>query len=1210
MSRRRKLLLRGAVWSGVGLLALLLASYAVLTRPARLRALALAALQERGLRSVSIGNVSFSPFEGVQIADLHLSPTDDLPLYRSSAAPRPPLLRVSHVQIRCGLWSALCGSPAPDDVHIGGVAVTLIGDASRSQRSWEMSRGAAAMWRSDWDALLGAAQLPPVSIDSADVQFMAVDGEQLQLVERWMVRGSGRSTGDGYSLSLRRLGGPTGESGALLEAELHAGARLVSLSADWLRLQTIGEFLPASLARTLAHWQIDGQARVPRVSVRLPVGGPRADGAAPFELVSADIELSELRGSVPIEDGFDAPPDGRERSGPRFLRISHGTVRVTCGAAADASARGGVAVRAAGTLNGAPFSVDGALSARLSDTAGLLRSVSAAMGDGGVADGAEESREPLVSLRSARFEVRGIRLPEREGAAAFLDSPRLPSAVRAFFVDYSPRGLVNVRVDYASPQTDDGAAAGAQPMGRTIADFEALGGQCRYFRFPYDFDDVRGTVRLVDGRLLLRGLSGRHGDGRAALAGEIFCTDEWTGFDLVIRAAGIALDGDLYAAIPERYRALWTRAAPLGLADISARLQRETGSREVSHELVNTIEARMVAGSVQTPEGRRIHGVSADMSIDERGVRLRELHGYDGGQAVTLRGEFGVTGERLRIEAADVPIERRLPLDAGSGEGLEFAGRADVVGHEVRDGDGPRDAQYTIRIRDGSLRTLSDAPPWTGVRGVVALVGDRAEVHALSARQGLAEISASGTAPAAGGGDRPLLLDVRARAPAMESLLPQFVPAGLRSAADALGLHGQGEISVTLHPDSTGAQAADVAFWSEGLRPSIAPIALRDGRARFRIGGGAVTIEESSARRAAGGAALALSGGATYAAGREGGEFQLSVGATAVDSELLDALPRGLGGLLRRLEASGNVRILLDHVRWIGEESRRWEIAGRVPIASAKLTIGLPLAISAGEVSGICRVDERGEASIDARVVIAEGALAGRAAERWEGRLTRRAGERLVRLEDMRGRLGDGEAIASVTIDTETSDYEVSLTVEDALLHALLPKPNDAPGAPPRPGRVNGNLYLRGRGEDNASRQGGGRLHIRGTSFVRVPILNLVKEAGDAAQQAIGDDVEEIDLRFLWQGDTLRFQRVDINSRDVRLVGEGTWNLTTDQLSLTLVGAHPRALPRLALLTDLVEVAGQELVQYRVEGKSDAPTVTAEPLHRLNDAIRALIRGR
>jgi uncharacterized protein YhdP len=104
------------------------------------------------------------------------------------------------------------------------------------------------------------------------------------------------------------------------------------------------------------------------------------------------------------------------------------------------------------------------------------------------------------------------------------------------------------------------------------------------------------------------------------------------------------------------------------------------------------------------------------------------------------------------------------------------------------------------------------------------------------------------------------------------------------------------------------------------------------------------------------------------------------------------------------------------------------------------------------------------------------------------------------------------------------------------------------------------------------------------------------------------DEVERARVRFRWEGGMIRLEHVTIDSPDLRLVGTGSWNMRDDAIRMTLWAARPELWPRLEGLDKVIELAGQELVQYRVEGTLAQPKVTAQPLHRITEALLGLLR--
>jgi len=210
-------------------------------------------------------------------------------------------------------------------------------------------------------------------------------------------------------------------------------------------------------------------------------------------------------------------------------------------------------------------------------------------------------------------------------------------------------------------------------------------------------------------------------------------------------------------------------------------------------------------------------------------------------------------------------------------------------------------------------------------------------------------------------------------------------------------------------------------------------------------------------------------------------------------------------------------------------------------------------------------------------------------------------------LEDVRGGLCGGEVSGFATLDPASSSYELSFSLRDVSLAELLQRSGRRNGRAVR-GRLDGHIFLRGTANDPTRRSGGGELRIRGSTLFSSPITASLLEASRRDAREISDEVQQAELHFAWEANELNFTRVDIQSRDLRLIGVGRWNLRSDAIEMTLVGATPEHLPRLFLLTDLLETAGQELVQYRIGGTASKPQVAVEPLHNLTGPLRELLR--
>ncbi len=389
------------------------------------------------------------------------------------------------------------------------------------------------------------------------------------------------------------------------------------------------------------------------------------------------------------------------------------------------------------------------------------------------------------------------------------------------------------------------------------------------------------------------------------------------------------------------------------------------------------------------------------------------------------------------------------------------------------------------------------------------------------------------------------------------------------------------------------------------MRARPLPLELRDVDAQLTLSPGQFELHQSSARWGASGVINAQARGSW-----DESSFDADIALTATglefSQELRDALPGPLYQLLEKIDATGEFDAYLPQILYTAGTEPTWRVEGRIPLRQASMDLGLELTEATGVLFGTCTVDSAGNVSVSAEFELDSARVSGRALQDWRGQLTWDPQQRLVVLDDLHGRMCDGDAVANVTIYPDTGTYELSLMLQDVAVDELFPRPDGQEG-PPRRGRIDGNVHLQGQTSSANARRGGGDLRILGASLLDTPVLKSVAEAETPNQQHIGDRISQADVRFLWEGDVLTLQRVEIQSEDLRMLGQGTWNLRTDQIEMTLLGAHPRHWARIFPLTDIVEAVGQELVQYHVSGTLSAPDVSAEPLYKLNSTIKALL---
>ncbi|MCG3125240.1 MAG: hypothetical protein CHACPFDD_00056 [Phycisphaerae bacterium] len=1143
---RHWLWLRAGVLLALAGVLLAVAAFQWLTSPARLRAVLSARLAALRGVHVEFAGLNYTLEHGLELFDVAATLADG---EQEPVARRTgPVLSAGHVQIRLDPWTLLFGPVRARQIVMDRVAMTVTSDLCDGRLSRLFATDSAQP-----AAARGPAALPTLEVRSADVRLVCTHDGRARLLERWRLAISGRPEGDAYLVQAHHI---AGNAPMVASVAVDAGSGDLHGDVASVAFDTALGLIPQEYA---------AQLRVINLSGRLqPTGLVVRRG----RVQEVNLSVEELRCAIPVGP--------RERELPpleRFLQIDAGRASVSL--KGDA-----LRVTSQGRVNGA--------AAECELTCAIDRG------------------QPDRSAWRAKLALTDFRAPWVGDArqVRFIDD--LPSALRSFFHDYRPDSATDVAVDMWA---DAGGPLRATGLVRI------KGGSCRYFRFPYDFSDLYGEVLIREDGMYLDHLSGRHGSGLVLLNGIVNNSESWTGFDLAIRAANVPLDEALYDALPPEYQRLWRDTSPIGLCDLDVRLSRADGSREGGPlDADVAIEADLLSASLTLGDERRLTHADGRVSIRGDTTTIENLHGFLGEAEVTLDGSIRVEAARpeprvdVRVHALDLPIEHACRL-AGGGD-VRFRGLGEVWGR-IRDpqGDAAREESYVVRVERGHVFTSDDAPPWTEAQGWVTVCNDTLNVLSLAARQGAAWVQIGGQLPRSNTADT--VIDLQAGDLAMECLAAQLPSGSWRTLCGQFGLSGPGRLVVRCRPEpdrlSSERAATEVRIESALMKPEFMPLELAGADARVIFAGDNCSIEHLHADYVDGGR-VEVSGLLEGAAPEtRKAELKVDVENIELTPTVVNALPAALRRLLRRLAAQGMVNLALEPLQYDGA-SATWAALGRVQLAGGALDVGVRLSGLEGELRGSVEVDREGEPWLDARLAIARGALADRRMERWEARLVRTHGSPMLEVRDLRGRLCDGEVLGFARVDLARGDYEVSLTLQELSFEQFAGGAASARDGGLHPGRLDGHIFLRGGLDQPTGRTGGGTIRIRGGSFVRTPLLGALAEA--TRDRMVSDSLASADLRFVIDGDVVLLDRVELNSPDLRLVGEGRWNMRDDSVAMTLVGARPRDWPSVAILSDLLESAGKEFMQYRVSGAMRAPTVTAEPLHNLTNPIRKLLENR
>lgn len=1200
--RRKRHRLRAAFWAAT---TLLLGAYAALhyaTRPAALQMRIGELFRRFGLHVVREGDAAFSLWSGLRVRDLSVAPP------RSPAGGEldddTPLLHIPDATVSFDGWALLTGRLTPREIVLRGPEITLRRPAAGNRIGWRIPYEPGVA-RSGWTT----AVLPGVRIEAGDVRLVTGEPGARRLARRWIVDGEGRLFGgDGsapaeYRLLLRQTAGSaTTSRAAVATLTWRPGELRVSLSP--LDLDTIDAIAPREWVEWRRRLSLSG-------TIWLNEFVQNASGTQ-----VADVGFSDAQFDLPLgEPGAVPDPES-------YARVRQASGRIV------ASSLSGRLVRSEGFRGDVALQLDGEMaggSAHVSYWARGLESSS-----DWVPDRKEDATIPVrAESHVARILLTGCRFPQRGRNDSFMNSEALPPAIRAFFVDYEPSGQFNLELRSVAGASDPDESP---PSWLTLPDdvaarpgvsgvFKPVNGVCRYFRFPYRISDVSGEVHFDDRGIELRGLTGRHGTCVVHGEGRVNRPDDATGFDLTFRAENVALEEALYAALPPHHQRLWRSADPTGLANAIIRVRREEGDDAGPCPTDIEVDARLWAGSLSLPPDRRVTGADGRIRIANDVLTIDELHGYLTESAVRVRGVVRPPPDDqrepivdLRVEAQAMRLVRHGTVhDAGGAPlgAVSFAGIGDVAG-TVRSLDDRTTERYAVDVLDGELRGF-DGSAWTAMRGRVSLDGETLRLHHLASRNETEHISLRGVLPRDNPGARPIELELSARDSDMARLLRRLSPSRWAALRDGLAVGGGGTIAAVFRaePDETGSESSvqfiDVRLAADRLKPTVVPVDLTDVTAYATIRGNGFTLHKADARIAPQGS-LSVTGACTWDAADERLDLRADVREFHVTPERVDALPSALARLLKRMAFLGVVDATLDSVRMDSRAQDRWSFEGELRFRDAAMRVGLALEDAAGSLRGTCRMAPDNRVELAADFTIEHGRLARRPVREWHGRLSYRSDDGWIRLDDVRGYLCGGQMVGTARIEPDTGEYEISMTLDDVSLDAFL-RDSATPANASRDGLVDGRVFVRGRGDDPAMRIGGGELRIVGASLLSSSVTAGLFDAARTRNSTLADRVSTADVRFVWEGNEVKFNRVDIRTSDQRLVGRGAWNMRTDTVSLEMVGAPPEDAPRLAVVSDLLELASHELVQYRIDGPASSPRVKIEPLHNLTDPVRRLLRG-
>jgi len=722
---------------------------------------------------------------------------------------------------------------------------------------------------------------------------------------------------------------------------------------------------------------------------------------------------------------------------------------------------------------------------------------------------------------------------------------------RELIAMFNTRARMDLDVQLHRDPKPHGLSLSENPW-KAVVDVHFLDGAVRFEDFPYPLEGLAGRLRIQNGGFELDRVRGANGPARVEVSGRVQRGSEGPAVvDLRLDARTVPLDEKLAQAFPPDARLMYERLAPRGQVAVHGRIYTPPESAEVVYDLTASLDG----GELSVPQTPVcLTDVHARIGIRPEQLAIESLSGRFGASTVALTGQVGI-----RPDDQDLSLRvtsQRLLLDETLRGALPEAVRP--IWQSVNPGGAVRlDLTYEQKAV------------------VAASTSDSVRLSAPSASPGEAQTDASAgsaTLPAGTAASRPTTL------PASQPALPEVHYTAIIEPLDCTAMLEAFPLPLTrVHGrfvfTPEGVKFENVSAWHEGMKFEL------DGR---------MDMKE---------AALA-------------GEMSLQIRGLTFSETLRKAVPWRLRRLWYDVKPTGKADISISRLIFSYDaRGSQWTAEGAADLDGLTIYVGSELADLTGRVSGRGGMAE--SVSLDLDFTLSQARVDGRLITEVRGHMARPAGDPRLRITDLRGGFYGGDVLGELEVNYATGrpTFGLSLATRGMSLEEFL-NAKRRPDEPPvtTKGTVDGSLALAGRFGDPDSRHGGGSVFIRQAQMARIPLIFSIFQLVHGQR----DDNAFEDARFAYaiDGDDVLLQEIDLRGKSLSMVGAGRVNSSTQAMDLTLLVGSAFRLPRMEVLSELVEGVARELMEVHVEGTLEQPQFRAEMVRSVRRALEEVFAAR
>ncbi len=628
----------------------------------------------------------------------------------------------------------------------------------------------------------------------------------------------------------------------------------------------------------------------------------------------------------------------------------------------------------------------------------------------------------------------------------------------------------------------------------------------------------------------------------------------------------------------------------------------------------------------------RVTGGRLHVGPDEvvfRDVAMEGLYGGVGrlNGRVTMPDESTGRGARpeLTIAAAGLPVDDLL-RDALEkvlrGPQLQWLtqlnaeGTVDVAGRILTRADGRPDVDLDVDLADMRARPGEPGYALTDVTGRLGITLGGMEIDKVRARHGRTRLEVNGKTDWSGdaGGRVELTAAARDMAfddPVIDLLSPFTDAAELRNLWTARRPAGRFDVDVTYH--RLGDEQPDYVL---AVQPRTLAVDHKGTRIELAAVSGTILIEPDLVRleELAGdfeGGRVALTGTVAHA-GALDATLHVKARGRRITPGMRRTLPQTLIGVIDRLKIDGAYEINLPVVEMQAAQdphgAARTRVKGTVKLTGGSMNVGVPIRDLVGRFDvDLEQTPDRAFPTVDMTARIESMEVLDRHVTDFEAVASSSRDAWQLVIPVMRGRLADGTVGGSGRLGLDKGAYEFRLALSDVDLTQLIADDGNAddapvarasagpdakndpadPGTGIHKGLVSASLDVQGVWGRPEKLRGRGDVQIREAQMYDLPLSLGVLQLTHLSLP-MSRSFNRALMSYYVQNDTVTFERLVIESPNMRLAGGGTLNTDTRTLDLTLTSSNPRGL-ELGPLTELIKGFRDQIITVRVTGTIDEP---------------------